>query len=127
MTDDEWCSSRLISFLNHDMKIPANGLVTRLKRGNGRFNQENKWDSLKAGTWQIIFGEFSPQSACPHQKEKKQIRNLQLFLSRVVETIQRKFIVQKYQTQSTSNSLFHGLEDVSSFQLLLYSLSQHSG
>lgn len=52
------------------MKILANGLVTRLNRGNNKLNQENKWDSLKASTLQIIFGEFSPQSTRPHQKIK---------------------------------------------------------
>lgn len=50
------------------MKIPANGLMTRLNWGNSRLNQENKWDSLKAGTCQIISGQFSPQSTCPHEK-----------------------------------------------------------
>lgn len=79
LTDYKCCSSRLTSLLNHYMKIPAIGLVTRVNRGNSRLNQENKWDSLKAGIWQIIFGVFSPQSTCPHQKEKKK-RNLQLFL-----------------------------------------------
>lgn len=73
------------------MKIPANGLVTRLNRGNSRLNQENKWDSLKAGTRRIIFGEFSPQSTCPHQKKKK---NLHLFLSQAVEPTQWNFITE---------------------------------
>lgn len=84
LTDYKCCSSRLTSLLNHYMKIPAIGLVTRVNRGNSRLNQENKWDSLKAGIWQIIFGVFSPQSTCPHQKEKKKkkssaVFNLRLF------------------------------------------------
>lgn len=74
------------------MKIPASGLVTTLNRGNSRLNQENKWDSLKAGTRKIIFGEFSPQSTCPHQKKKK----IQLFLPQAVKPTQWKFTVDKY-------------------------------
>lgn len=69
--------------------------------------------------WRVLTSIYVSPS-----KVKKKKRNLQLILSWAVEPIQWKFMMEKYYTQLNLNSLLHVLEDVSSFQLVLYSITE---